>query len=234
MKNTAPNHIGHSSPRLSVIIPVLNEEEAIVEVIEGVIRFSPPGTEILVIDNNSIDRTIRYARRKGVRIEKQIRQGKGNAMCLGAIKARGDIIIFIDGDGTYPSEVIGTLIEPITRDNRDVVYASRFIQGGRNGMSFRRYWGNRILSQIASVFYSPTTDLLTGLFAIRKEAFLEMNLTSGGFEIETEIFIKSCQKNYRREEVPIHFYQRKGESKIHLLQDGGKISWMLLRSKCFL
>ena len=234
MKNTAHNYIGHSSHRLSVIIPVLNEEEAIGEVIEGAIRFSPPGTEILVIDNNSVDRTTLYARRKGVRIEKQIRPGKGNAMRMGAIKARGDILIYIDGDGTYPSEAIGSLVESIIRGNRDIVYASRFIQGGRNGMSFRRHWGNRILSQIASVFYGPTTDLLTGLFAIRKEAFLEMNLTSGGFDIETEIFIKSCRKNYRREEVPIRFSRRKGDSKIHLLRDGVKISWMLLRSKCFL
>lgn len=229
MENPAYNRIPNSSHRLSVIIPVLNEEEAIEEVIEEVRKFSPPGAEILVVDNNSIDRTAALARSKGVKVEEEIKQGKGNCVRTGAKNAGGEILVFIDGDGTYPPAAIKSLIEPISRGNSDLVYASRFLDGRIKSMSFGRYWGNRMLSWIASVFFKKTSDLLTGFFAIGKDHFLALGLKSTGFEIETEIFIKACKRNYRLQEIPIALRPRKGKTKFSLLRDGNRVCRMFFR-----
>ena len=232
MKFSVPNLFQRNSerpPAVSVVIPALNEEDSIGEVIAEVREFSPPGTEVLVVDNGSSDGTALLSEAAGVRVVNQLLRGKGNAMRLGAEKAAGDILVFIDGDGSYPPEAIRSLVEPVSRGEEDIVYGSRFLGSGVDGLPFWRIWGNRFLSRTASVLYGKTTDLLTGFFAIRKDRFRGLGLVSGGFEIEAEIFVKSRKSGCRIREVPIRFRRRGGVSKLKLWRDGTRIFRFLLR-----
>lgn len=218
-----------NTPLVSVIIPTLNEAAAIEEVIERTRLACPVGTEIIIVDNHSSDDTVQRALRRGARVERQAKRGKGNAMRLGAARAAGEILVFIDGDATYPPEAIPSLVKPCIEDRSDVVYGSRFQGGGRPPLPAWRSMGNRLLSMAASRLFGKTTDLLTGLFAVRRDVFDRLGLTAGGFEIETEIFIKACRSGLRTAEIPVGFSHRKGESKLCGLRDTWRICRMMLR-----
>ena len=200
----------------------MNEEAGIKDVIDDI----PKGYEILVVDN-STDNTPKIAKKAGARIVKQKDKGKGRAMILGAEEARGDIIVFIDGDGTYPEEDIPKFVKPIIDGKADAVDGIRQygeIMKGSNKI------GNRVLSFIASVLYGRTSDLLTGMRSMKRKEFLNLGLKSIGFEIETEIHIRSHKKKLRTVEVPISYQIRLGETKLNRVRDGAKILKLLLKS----
>lgn len=213
--------------RLTIIIPAINEEEKIGQVIDEV-KSILPGEEVLVVDNNSKDRTEEIARSKPARVIREMRIGKGNAMLAGAHAATGAMIVFIDGDGEYAAGVLSRLIEPIRNNRYDLVYGSRFLAGSkRKNMSIMRYLGNRFLTIIASLLYRHTSDLLTGVFAIRKDRFLDLDLRSRGFEVESEIFIKAVRMGLKITEIPCSYTARKS-SRLNMLTDGAKILRMLI------
>jgi glycosyltransferase involved in cell wall biosynthesis len=200
----------------------MNEEEGIEEVIKSI----PRDYEILVVDN-STDKTAQIAKKAGARVVKQKDKGKGRAMVLGAQEAKGDIIVFIDGDGTYPEEDIPKFVKPIVDGEADAVDGIRQygdIMKGSNKI------GNRVLSFIASVLYGHTSDLLTGMRSMRRKDFLNLGLKSIGFEIETEIHIRSHKKRLKTVEVPISYKLRLGETKLNRVRDGSRILKLLLKS----
>ena len=215
---------------LSVIVPARDEEGNIGEVIDK-IRESAPRAEIIVVDNNSRDRTAQIAKEKSVLVIREEAMGKGNAARAGARAAHGRILAFIDGDGEYDPDVLLYLAAPIRDGTYDLVYGSRFLAGStRNGMTLPRTIGNKTLTFLASLLYQHTSDLLTGTFAIKKEKFRALNLQSKGFEIETEIFTKAVKRNFRIGEVPCAYASKK-ESRLNIFIDGLKILRVLLRQK---
>lgn len=215
---------------ISVIIPTKNEAVNIGKVIKGIKQLPLGDFEIIVVDSQSEDKTADLARENEVIVYQIDSVGKGNAMKFGASKASKDILVFVDGDGSYPVESTPSLIEPIIKENKDVVYGSRFSDGFPQKMKPSRYFGNKILSLIASFIYrKKTTDLLTGFFAIRKNKFLEMDLKSNHFEIETEIFTKAVSSNFNIKEIPISYIQAKG-SKLNPLNDSLKILLTLFKN----
>ena len=213
---------------ISIIIPVFNEEKTIGEVIDGVKKYVPSGSEILVVNNNSTDMTRDIALSKGIKVIAENEQGKGRAVLAGAKHSNGDILVFIDGDNSYPPESISQLVKPILDGKKEIMIGSRFL-GKPITINFLRGVGNKVFTWLASKMYCRTTDLLTGMIAIKKDKFLSLNLKSSGFEIETEVFIKSCKINLRRGEIPIS-YQERG-SKLNPLTDGFKILITLLINK---
>jgi glycosyltransferase involved in cell wall biosynthesis len=208
--------------KVSVIVPTMDEENAI----EGVIKEIPKGYEIVVVDN-STDRTAEISKRCGARVIKQKDRGKGRAMVLGAEKARGDIIVFIDGDGTYPAEKIPDLVEPIIAGRADAVNGVR-IYGG--SMKLANKFGNRFLSLVARLLYGRTGDLLTGMRAMKRKEFLKLGLKSAGFEVETEIHIRSSKAGLRTVEIPIEYKLRIGDTKLNRMRDGMRILRLLFGS----
>ena len=139
----------------------MNEEKAIAKVIKKI----PKNYEILVVDKSS-DRTPAIAKSLGARVIKQKNRGKGRAMILGAKEAKGDIIVFIDGDDTYPPKDIPKMVSLIQKGEADAVNAVRNMKN----MKRSHVLGNKVLSLIASVLYSRTHDLLTGMRAMKREA----------------------------------------------------------------
>lgn len=217
---------------ITIIIAVLNEEETIGIVIDKIKEqlglLSIP-SEIIVVDNGSIDRTKEILSLKDIKIIEEKKKGKGEAILTGIKEATGNILLFIDGDNTYPVDSIPEMIYPLIRGDSDVVYGSRFLKN-KIEMSFIRRIGNKIFSFLASKLYSNTTDLLTGMVAVKKDKILNLNLNSRGFEIETEFFIKSYAANLLSIEIPISYKARKN-SNLNPLIDGFRILKTLFKYK---
>jgi glycosyltransferase involved in cell wall biosynthesis len=210
--------------RISVIIPTYREEGRIGGVVEEVKRVLP-GTEVLVVDGGSEDRTVEEARSAGARVVRAGR-GKGLGVRVGAEGARGEVLLFLDGDGSYPPSSLPSLLHPLLSGEAELVRGSRFL--GSSLFSPLRKLGNRLLSRLASLLYSPTSDLLTGMFAVRRGDLLALGLKSRGFEVETEIFVRAVRRGMKMKEVPVPYREERG-SKLSPLRDGARILLALLR-----
>jgi len=210
--------------RVSVIIPTYREEGRIGGVVEGVRRVLP-GAEVLVVDGGSEDRTVEEARSAGAGVVR-VGRGKGLAVRVGAREAKGEILLFLDGDGSYPPSSLPSLLPPLLSGEADLVRGSRLL--GPSSFSPLRRLGNLLLSRLASLLYRPTSDLLTGMFAVRRGDLLALGLKSRGFEVETEIFVRAVRRGMRMREVPVPYREERG-SKLSPLRDGAQIFLALLR-----
>ncbi len=213
-----------SDKDVCILIPTLNEEESIC----GVIReFKSAGFEnILVIDGNSEDSTREIAEREGARVEVQQGKGKGAAVKQAFEAIEDDIIVTIDGDGTYLPSEVNKLLDPILEGKAEHVIGNRFAYGGAFAILHRI--GNWVLNKIFGFGYGiRLNDILSGYRALTKDAVRKMNLKKEGFEIETEMAIESAKKGIRIKEVPISYEKRKGQSKLNFVRDGSKIAYTL-------
>jgi len=210
--------------RVSVIIPTYQEEGRIGRVVKGVRRVLP-GAEVLVVDGGSEDRTVEEARSAGAGVVR-VGRGKGLAVRVGAREAKGEILLFLDGDGSYPPSSLPSLLPPLLSGEADLVRGSRLL--GPSSFSPLRRLGNLLLSRLASLLYRPTSDLLTGMFAVRRGDLLALGLKSRGFEVETEIFVRAVRRGMRMREVPVPYREERG-SKLSPLRDGARILLALLR-----
>lgn len=207
-----------------ILIPTLNEEETI----GGIIReFKSEGFEnIFVIDGNSEDATRERAKREGARVEVQQGKGKGAAVKQAFERIEEEIIVMIDGDGTYSPSEVRKLIEPIVSGEAEHVIGNRFAYGGAFAKLHRV--GNWVLNKIFGFGYGVRLkDILSGYRALTKESVKKMNLEKKGFEIEAEMAIESVKKGIRIKEVPISYEKRKGKSKLNFVRDGSRIAYTL-------
>jgi glycosyltransferase involved in cell wall biosynthesis len=206
---------------LSVVIPTLNEAETIKDVIQKVKHYA---NEVLIIDGNSTDDTLKIAKDMGVKVTRQNGTGKGAALCEAFKMVHGDLILFIDGDGSMnPSEI--PLFISTLRKGADVVKGSRFMpKGDTDDITLTRRLGNRILLTLVNFLWSANyTDLCYGYGAFKREALQKLlpNLKSKNFEIEAEIFVKSWKYGLTVMEVPSVEHRRySGISKLRTFRDG--------------
>ena len=207
-----------------ILIPTLNEEETIGEVISS---FKRQGFDnILVIDGNSTDSTRAIAKRAGARVEIQRGKGKGAAVRQAFELIDSDIIVMIDGDGTYLPTEVQRLIEPIERGEAEHVIGNRFAYGGAFAILHRL--GNWFLNKIFSIGYGlELQDILSGYRAFTKEAVKKMTLRKEGFEIEAEMTVESVKRGIKLKEVPISYRKRRGKSKLNFFRDGMRITYTL-------
>jgi len=202
-------------PKISVIIPVLNEEESIAAVLGDI----PPEleAEVLVVDNGCTDQTIPIARSKGARIVVAEQQGYGAACYAGTLAASGDILVYLDGDySDYPAEM-SNLIAPIVEGRADLVLGSRLARRDlpREAMPPQQRFGNWLTAWLMRWLYKlPVTDL-SPFRAIRKEVLLALKMQEMTFGWPTEMMVKAARAGYRLEEVPVRYRPRLGgKSKI--------------------
>ncbi|MGQ9513963.1 MAG: glycosyltransferase family 2 protein [Thermoproteota archaeon] len=216
---------------VSVIIPTLNEREAIVNVIER-IRKHLPNCEIIVVDSSDDD-TYELALRSGVRVLKEPRLGYGHAIRRGLSVASGKILLFIDGDNSYSAYDIPSVIEPIKLGEADLSIGTRF-HSRPQGMTLTRYIGNLIINMIFSnLFKRRITDSQTGLKAMSAEAYRKLELRENGMSFSTEVILKSILKNLRIKEVQVSYNTRVGHSKLNPIKDGVKIILYMLSQKFY-
>jgi len=217
---------------VEIIIPTLNEEAAIGQLLRDIkSQKFPVQISTLVIDGGSTDNTVNICRKESVTVIKQRTKGKGNAMREVVDKSEADIIVFIDGDGTYSIDDLGSLLEPLLTDKADMVVGSRILGKREKGsISTLNLIGNRWFNKAINFAMNfVVTDSLSGYRALYKDTFKDLILFSDNFEIEVEMTVEALAKGYRVTEVPISYRTRKGTStKLNPFEDGVKIGKTLL------
>jgi glycosyltransferase involved in cell wall biosynthesis len=196
--------------RISVVMPVRNEALNMRPVLELAAAFAD---ELLVVDGHSTDGTRDIAAEYGARVILDDGTGKGGAICMAIREATGDILVFIDGDGSHDPRDIPALIEPIVQGAADHVSGSRML-GGSDELhatfhQFIRLFGSQIIT--LSVNYTQNvrlTDCQNGFRAIRRDVAQALDLREKITTIEQEMVIKTVRSGYRLAEVPTHEYAR--------------------------
>ena len=225
-------------PRVSVVIPTLNEAPNLPHVFAGL-----PGEihEVIVVDGHSIDGTLAVARelRPDVRIVMQTRRGKGNALACGFDAATGDIIAMIDADGSTDPAEIPRFVRALL-DGADFAKGTRFVQGaGSSDITWLRRLGNRMLSGCVNMIYGTRySDLCYGFNAFWRRHVPVFGLATeppsaapsdppmwgDGFEVETLINIRVATAGLQVTEVPSFEHPRiHGVSNLRTFSDGCRV-----------
>jgi glycosyltransferase involved in cell wall biosynthesis len=171
---------------VSLVIPCHNEEEALVYIFQNL----PQGflDEILVVDNNSTDRTAEVAAKMGARVVTETKQGYGFAHQAGFRAATGEIIVAMDGDGTYPLDEIEYLVKQLLERNLDFISGSRFPLKNKEAM----FWPNKIGNYVLTAIFDLLTlrrvrDCESGMWVFRRDVLREMDFKNGGIPFSIEI-----------------------------------------------
>jgi glycosyltransferase involved in cell wall biosynthesis len=227
-------------PEISVIIPCLDEEEAVGKVVdqafEGIRRSGRTG-EVIVVDNGSSDASPQIARAHGAIVVSEERRGYGSAYLAGLDVARGDYLVMGDADDTYPLDELGTFVDSL-QAGTDLVIGSRF-KGTIHGdaMPFlNRFVGNPVLTGMLNVMFGVrVSDAHCGMRALRRDALPKLDLHSTGMEFASEMVFKAYRRGLAVTEVPIDYYPRVGESKLNRFGDAWRhVRFMLLYSPSWL
>ena len=185
----------------------------------------------LVIDGGSTDNTLDICSRKNVKTIIQKGNGKGSALREAVNQTDADIVVFIDGDGTYLAAEMNLLLEPLIGNKSDIVVGSR-ISNKKNRKSITRFnaLGNNLFNRtINFAMKSSITDSLSGYRAMYRKTFNELVLFSGNFEIEVEMTVDALAKGFRILEVPISYGTRNGsDTKLSPFNDGIEIAHTLI------
>ena len=216
--------------RITVVIPCLNEEIALDQVLDGLPPFVD---EVIVVDNNSTDRTAEVARCRGAIVVTELSRGYGRAYKKGFSSATGDIVITLDGDHSYPLDALSYLIEAFLHCKVGFLSGSRFPTVNPDAMSFKHRIGNRILSIVMSVlFLRWVSDSQSGMWVFRRDILSKMNLVSDGMAFSEEIKIEAIRNNdigFR--EMSINYSQRIGEKKLEPWKDGMRNILFLIKKR---
>ena len=223
--------------KLSVIVPVYNERNTVVEVVRRMRAVELPDgieREIIVIDDGSRDGTRDVLRQLGdstVRIVMhEGNRGKGAAVRTGLALATGDYVLIQDADLEYDPDDWPRLIAPVTRGRARVVYGSRFT-GERRNMLLLHWIGNRLLSLVTNILFNSTlSDMETCYKLVDRKLLLDLGLRSDHFDIEPEITAKILKRKIRIYEVPISYMGREfDEGKKITWRDGFAALWTLVK-----
>ena len=207
---------GHS---ITAIIPCLNEEQGILEVLS---RMPVYVDEVIVVDNGSTDQTAEIARSRGAKVIREDVRGYGRAYKKGFGHATGDIIVTLDGDHSYPVDAISYLVEAFLHLPVDFLNASRFPVRDRSAMSLKHMIGNLILSVTMSVlFFRWVRDSQSGMWVFRRSILEQIRLDSDGMAFSEEIKVEALKSpRIRFVEIPVMYSSRMGEVKLNPWRDG--------------
>ncbi len=221
--------------KLSVIIPVYNETESILEILKR-IKDTNLAWEILIVDDCSIDGTRDILKeidgKDNVRvILKDENEGKGSAVTIGIREAKGDIFLIQDADLEYDPRDYPVLLKPLEEGLADVVYGSRFLGGPRRVVMFWHMVANHMLTFMTNILYNTIlSDMETGYKVFRKEVVEGMTIHAKRFDFEPEFTAKILKRKYRIFEVPISFNPRDySQGKKIKLKDAFEAVWTLLK-----
>jgi glycosyltransferase involved in cell wall biosynthesis len=215
---------------ITVIIPCLNEEQGIRRVLEKMPEFVD---EVIVVDNNSTDRTHDVAAALGAKVVRENRRGYGRSYKRGFANATGDLIVTLDGDHSYPVDAISYLLEAFLHLNVDFLNASRFPVRDRNAMSFKHKIGNLILSiAMSALYFRWVRDSQSGMWVFRRSILDRMKLVSDGMAFSEEIKIEALKSpQVRFGEISILYTSRLGEVKLNPWRDGLQNLWFLVKKR---
>jgi glycosyltransferase involved in cell wall biosynthesis len=208
---------------ITLIIPALNEAACIgpllAELPEGLIH------QLLVIDNGSTDDTASAARRAGARVIEEPRRGYGNACAAGVAAAHGDVLVFMDGDGSFVPGELDRLIAPIANGSADLTLGTR-MQGGMapGAMPPHQRFGNRLVARLIYLLYGVRLTDLGPFRAARRDLLMSLDMCERTYGWPVEMIVKAARRNAQIVELPVSYRPRMaGRSKV-----GGTVQGTLL------
>jgi len=209
--------------KIVAIIPTLNEEQGIGNVIDKLKREGIKN--IYVIDAHSTDRTVEIAKRREAKVIFQRGRGKGNAVRQALQEVNADIYIMVDGDDTYEIEAIRKMLEPVANDEADMVIGVRTKDNIPRFNRIGNWFFNLFLK---SAYGHKINDVLSGFRVMNKRLVRNINLLHEGFQIETELTVEALENKFRVLEIPTKYMERKGKTKLNPILDGAKIFLTLI------
>jgi glycosyltransferase involved in cell wall biosynthesis len=214
---------------LSVVIPAYNEEDGIAAIVERVQAVQPSlkacgilELEVIVVDDGSQDRTCEIVTgNPDVRLVKhEVNRGYGAALKTGFRHARGDLLAFLDADGTYPPECFPQLCQPILEEGADLVIGSR-MTGTESEMPLVRRVGNTIFATLVSLLGNHRiSDSASGMRVFRQEVLAELYPLPDGLNFTPVMSTRALHERIKMVEAPITYSERVGRSKLSVVRDG--------------
>jgi glycosyltransferase involved in cell wall biosynthesis len=221
--------------RIAVVIPALNEEQAIGYVLDELPKEKIE--QIIVADNGSTDKTAEVARRKGADVVFEPVRGYGAACLRGLSRLRDDIdvVVFLDGDySDYPEE-LSLIVEPILNNRADMVIGSRSRgEHERGSLTPQQVFGNWLATRLIKILWGFDYSDLGPFRAIRAESLKQLQMRDNNFGWTVEMQIKAVKQRLRIEEVPVRYKKRRGQSKVSgtisgSLKAGFKILYLIAK-----
>jgi hypothetical protein len=212
---------------LSVIIPTLNEQSGIEETLRSIPKSYISNElgyeiEIIVVDGQSTDSTCEIATRMGARVIIEERKGYGRACKSGFAHAKGDILVTLDADNTYPTESIPSYIEELNDKNLEFITINRFSHMEKGAMSTTRMIGNKILTYLMRLLYSINVkDSQSGMWVMKRSFISQIRLLSDDMSLSEEIKIIAF-RFFRSAESEGRYFARAGTAKLKVMDDGWK------------
>ncbi len=217
---------------VSVIVPTMNEEASIGQVLDEV-RAALAGrdSEILIVDTDSTDRTRDIAVAKGARVVSERRRGYGRAYKTGFAAARGTYIATLDADLTYPAERFPEFLAALDEGRADFVSGERISRLQQGAMTGMHRVGNEILNATSRILFgSRIRDSQSGMWAFRREILPRLHLIHDGMAFSEELKLEVMQAGFRFLEIPIDYRFRVGEKKIRSVSDATQnMVWLVRR-----
>ncbi|MGA2681202.1 MAG: glycosyltransferase family 2 protein [Candidatus Bathyarchaeia archaeon] len=210
---------------VSVVIPTLNEAGNILEAVTTIEKELAYPKEIIVVDGNSTDGTIEIVKDTSFcKLIIEPRRGYGIALRTGMKNAKGNIIVMVDGDGTYEVKHINRLLERMVEKDADMVLATRMFDP-KKAMGFKNFIGNKIITMVYDFFYSQLlSDTQSGFRAISHEAIDNVPLVEGDMAFATEMLVQFAKVGYNMVEIPTTYKPRKyGKTKLKPFKSGIEI-----------
>jgi len=218
-------------PSICVLIPCLDEEETVAAVI-GDFRRQFPDARILVVDNGSTDATRERARDAGAQVLLERRRGKASAVLSALRHIDEQLVILVDGDGTYPADGAGRLLAAYLAEPSDMITGTR--TADRDAPSpfppFHRAGTSVFAAVLGRVFGFRPADIFSGLRLLSRRFYKNVPINSRGFELEMELVIQAIDKGFTMAEVEVPYRHRPrgSASKLRTLRDGTRILRLLM------
>lgn len=219
-----------SSPQIAVLVPCLNEEAAIRNVIEDFRKFLPEAL-IFVYDNGSTDRTVAVAREAGAIVRQEPLKGKGNVVRRMFADIEADVYVMVDGDNTYDASYAPGLIQKLIEGSLDMVNGARQ-EKHQDAYRAGHRFGNRMLTGLVAWFFGERfKDMLSGYRIFSRRFVKSFPALSGGFEIETELTVHALQLRLPILEQMTPYRERPpaSSSKLRTIPDGIRIMRLIAR-----
>lgn len=210
---------------VTVLIPTLNEEETIGDVVK---RFRNQGfTNILVIDGNSRDKTREIAEKEGAKVVVQQGKGKGLAVIQAIQMIDTPYILMIDGDATYQPEEAEKLLSKL-EEGYDQVIGNRLLESNKKAFTKMNFFGNKLLNRFFRLIYHiDFSDIFSGYRAFKTKSIKELTLKEKGFAIEPEITVEALKNIQKIAVVDITYLPRKGKTKLNPIIGGIRDAYVI-------